>query len=124
MAQGRAKLSTTAALLFQGGIGLVGWLAIWLFDIPLEKIDILQHRESVIHSMVEFIDGSVKAQLGVPDMRLPIQIALSYPSRLPMQPAPKLNLVEYESLNFSKVNSKKFPALDRNRTTIELLRNL
>ena len=104
------KVTIDSATLFNKGLEALE--ARWLFDIPLEKIDILQHRESVIHSMVEFIDGSVKAQLGVPDMRLPIQIALSYPSRLPMQPAPKLNLVEYESLNFSKVNSKKFPALE------------
>ena len=65
----------------------------WLFNMPLEKIDVVVHPQSVIHSMVQFEDGSVKAQLGVPDMRLPIQYALSYPLRLPLP---------YERLDFTK----------------------
>ncbi len=104
------KVTIDSATLFNKGLEALE--ARWLFDLSLEKIDILQHRESVIHSMVTFIDGSVKAQLGVPDMRLPIQIALSYPNRLPIQPAPKLDLAKYESLNFAKVDSAKFPALE------------
>ena len=93
------KVTIDSATLFNKGLEALE--ARWLFDLSLEKIDILQHRESVIHSMVTFIDGSVKAQLGVPDMRLPIQIALSYPNRLPIQPAPKLDLAKYDI----KVNS-------------------
>ena len=60
----------------------------WLFDVPMEKVEVVLHRESIVHSLVEFSDGSVKAQLGVPDMRLPIQLALSWPGRrIRLQPA-------------------------------------
>jgi 1-deoxy-D-xylulose-5-phosphate reductoisomerase len=83
----------------------------WLFDIPLDRIDIVQHRESVVHSLVTFVDGSVKAQLGEPDMRLPIQCALTYPERAPHQAPPPLDLAARGALNFGAVNVELFPAL-------------
>ena len=78
---------------------------------PLEKIDVLVHPQSVIHSMVQFEDGSVKAQLGVPDMRLPIQYALSYPLRLPL-PYDRLDFTKYSNLTFEKPDREVFPCLD------------
>ena len=83
----------------------------WLFGMPLEKIDVLVHPQSVIHSMVQFEDGSVKAQLGVPDMRLPIQYALTYPLRLSL-PYPRLDFNKYSNLTFETPDRKIFPCLD------------
>ena len=82
----------------------------WLFDIPSDRIDIVVHPESIIHSMVEFNDGSVKAQLGLPDMKIPIQYALTYPhhSNLCWE---NLDLVKIGSLNFEAPNLKKFPCI-------------
>lgn len=79
----------------------------WLFGVAPEKIEVLVHPQSVVHSMVEFADGAVKAQLGTPDMRLPIQYALSYPSRLPFE-GPRLTLGE---LTFREPDPEKYPAL-------------
>lgn len=103
------KITVDSATLFNKGLEAIE--ARWLFDIPLDRIDVLQHRESVIHSMVTFIDGSVKAQLGEPDMRLPIQVAIGYPDRLPARPAPEMDLAKRGSLNFSPVDERRFPAL-------------
>jgi 1-deoxy-D-xylulose-5-phosphate reductoisomerase len=85
--------------------------AMWLFDVPMEKVEVVLHRESVVHSMVEFSDGSVKAQMGVPDMRLPIQLALAYPERMPAPPMPTLNLADYGTLTFGKPDIGRFPCL-------------
>ncbi len=85
--------------------------AVWLFDISADKIDILIHPESIVHSMVEFIDGSVIAQLGTPDMCLPIQYALTYPRRVEGISS-HLKLDELSSLTFEKPNRKIFRALD------------
>jgi len=104
-----AKITVDSATLFNKGLEAIE--ARWLFDIPLDRIDVLQHRESVVHSMVTFIDGSVKAQLGEPDMRLPIQVAIGYPDRLPARPAPELDLAKRGSLTFSAVDERRFPAL-------------
>lgn len=104
------KVTVDSATLFNKGLEAIE--AHWLFDIPLDRIDILQHRESVVHSMVTFVDGSVKAQLGEPDMRLPIQCALTYPERDPLQMAPPMDLSERGSLNFGAVERDRFPALD------------
>jgi len=82
----------------------------WLFDVPVEKIEVLIHPESIVHSLVEFIDASVIAQLGEPDMCLPIQYALTYPDRLP-SPAKAPQLAEIGSLNFSRPNPEAFRAL-------------
>jgi len=82
----------------------------WLFDLPVEKIQVLVHPEAVVHSMVEYLDGSVIAQLGVTDMRIPIQYALTYPDRLALN-LPPLDLVEWGRLHFEAPNPEKFPAL-------------
>ncbi len=82
----------------------------WLFDVPAQAIEVLIHPESIIHSLVEFCDGSVIAQLSSPDMRLPIQYALTYPKRLKC-PNRRLNLQQLTSLNFEKPDLKRFPAL-------------
>jgi len=82
----------------------------WLFDMPVEKLDVLIHPESIIHSLVEFVDGSIIAQLGVPDMCLPIQYALTYPNRVPGI-ARRLRLEEVGHLTFHKPNLEIFRAL-------------
>jgi 1-deoxy-D-xylulose-5-phosphate reductoisomerase len=83
----------------------------WLFDTPVEKIEVLVHPESIVHSLVEFVDGSVVAQMGVPDMVLPIQYALTYPRRL-KSCAKKLQLDRLKALTFEKPNLKVFPAIE------------
>jgi 1-deoxy-D-xylulose-5-phosphate reductoisomerase len=83
----------------------------WLFDVPMEKVQVVLHRESIVHSLVEFSDGSVKAQLGVPDMRLPIQCALAYPERMPTPPAPPLELATIGTLHFAEPDVDRFPCL-------------
>lgn len=82
----------------------------WLFNVPVEKIEVLVHPESIVHSMVEFVDGSIIAQLGTPDMCLPIQYALTYPKRL-TGIGQRLQLEKIGSLNFSKPNMEVFRAL-------------
>ena len=82
----------------------------WLFDIVPEQIEVLVHPQSIVHSLVEYCDGSVLAQLGLPDMRLPIAYALSYPERLPLD-LPKLNLAETGQLDFFAADEQRFPAL-------------
>ena len=103
------KVTIDSATLFNKGLEALE--ARWLFDIPLDRIDVLQHRESVIHSMVTFTDGSVKAQLGEPDMRLPIQVALAYPDRAVAEPAPPLDLAARGALHFSAVDVERYPAM-------------
>lgn len=84
--------------------------ACWLFGLPPEKIEVLIHPESIVHSMVEFCDGSVMAQLGTPDMRTPIQYAMTYPERAPSR-APTLNWSDIKTLNFEMPDEQRFPAL-------------
>jgi 1-deoxy-D-xylulose-5-phosphate reductoisomerase len=103
------KITIDSATLFNKGLEAIE--ARWLFDIPLERVDILQHRESVIHSLVRFRDGSFKAQLGEPDMRLPVQVALTYPDRPAAEPAPPLDLAARGALHFGTVDAERFPAL-------------
>ena len=103
------KVTIDSASLMNKGLEVIE--AKWLFGMPLEKIDVLVHPQSVIHSMLQFEDGSVKAQLGVPDMRLPIQYALSYPLRLPL-PYERLNFNKYCNLTFETPNKEVFPCLD------------
>ncbi|MBM4410207.1 MAG: 1-deoxy-D-xylulose-5-phosphate reductoisomerase [Chloroflexi bacterium] len=103
------KITIDSATLFNKGLEAIE--ARWLFDVPLDRVEILQHRESVVHSMVTFRDGSVKAQLGEPDMRLPIQVALTYPHRGAAKPAPALDLARRGSLTFGSVDAERFPAL-------------
>ncbi|MEE8337730.1 MAG: 1-deoxy-D-xylulose-5-phosphate reductoisomerase [Dehalococcoidia bacterium] len=103
------KVTIDSATLFNKGLEVIE--ARWLFDIPVDRIDIVLHRESIVHSLVTFVDGSVKAQLGEPDMKLPIQCALTYPERAPEQALPRLDLAARGSLNFGEVDDSRFPAL-------------
>ncbi len=103
-----AKVTIDSASMMNKGFEMIE--ARWLFDIFPDDIEVLVHPQSVVHSMVEFIDGSVKAQLGIPDMRLPISYALGYPERLEMR-LPRLDLTAYGSLTFEKPDIDKFPLL-------------
>ncbi len=101
-----AKITIDSATMMNKGLEVIE--ARWLFDMPYEKIDVVLHKESIIHSMVEYIDGSVIAQLGTPDMRVPIQYALTYPKRLQSISHERLNLWEIGALHFTKIDMKRF----------------
>ncbi|MSQ28902.1 MAG: 1-deoxy-D-xylulose-5-phosphate reductoisomerase [Dehalococcoidia bacterium] len=103
------KVTIDSATLFNKGMEAIE--ARWLFDLPMDRIDVLQHRESVVHSLVTFTDGSVKAQLGEPDMRLPIQCALTYPERASQPAIAPLDLAARGALHFGSVDTARFPAL-------------
>ena len=103
-----AKITIDSASLMNKGFEVME--ARWLFGIPAERIEVLVHPQSVVHSAVQFNDGSVKAQLGVPDMRLPIQYAFSYPKRLPLN-GDRLDLFKTEHLDFLKPDLEKFRCL-------------
>ncbi|MCI0529809.1 MAG: 1-deoxy-D-xylulose-5-phosphate reductoisomerase, partial [Nitrospira sp.] len=103
-----AKISVDSATLMNKGLEVIE--ARWLFDLPPERIDVLIHRQSIIHSMVEYVDGSVIAQMGIPDMRCPISYALNYPERLSLNLKP-LDLVEIGTLTFMKPNLRQFTCL-------------
>jgi len=103
------KVTIDSATLMNKGLEVIE--AHWLFAIPFENIEILIHPQSIIHSMVEFVDGSIKAQLSLPDMKLPIQYALSYPQRWPNSKLPFLDLSKPQPLNFEPVDYDKFPCL-------------
>ena len=103
------KITIDSATLMNKGLEVIE--AHWLFGLPFECIDVVIHHQSVIHSLVEFVDGSVKAQLGVPDMRLPIQYALAHPRRL-STPTARLDLTEVGQLTFTKVDRDKYPCLE------------
>jgi 1-deoxy-D-xylulose-5-phosphate reductoisomerase len=102
------KITIDSATLMNKGFEAIE--ARWLFNVPMDRIEIVMHRESIVHSLVEFADGSVKAQLGEPDMRLPIQCALTYPERLPGD-GPRLNLVRTKALNFTEPDLARYPCL-------------
>ncbi len=101
------KVTIDSATLMNKGLEVIE--AHWLFDMPYEHIDILIHPQSIIHSMVEFADGSIKAQLGYPDMRLPIQYALTYPERLPNPELPGVDWSQIKSLTFATPDFDAFP---------------
>ena len=103
-----AKITIDSATMMNKGFEVME--ARWLFDIDPQQIEVLVHPQSVIHSMVEFRDGTVKAQLAIPDMRIPIQLALTFPQRLPID-LPRLDLIEYQSLTFETPDLKKFKNL-------------
>ncbi len=103
------KITVDSATLLNKGLECIE--ARWLFDVPLDCIDVLLHRESIVHSLVEFRDGSVKAQLGVPDMRLPIQCALTYPERVPGTAVPRLDLRHIGALSFGTPDMQRYPCL-------------
>ena len=102
------KITIDSATLANKGLEVIE--ARWLYDVPYDAIEVVIHPQSVVHSAVRFVDGSVKAQLGTPDMRLPIQYALTYPDRLP-SPVAAPDLVETGRLEFLAPNEGRFPAL-------------
>ena len=104
-----SKITIDSATMMNKGLEVIE--AHWLFDLPYEQIDVLLHQESIIHSMVEFHDSSVIAQLGTPDMRVPIQYALTYPDRLPLIEAKRLSLADAATLHFKKMDFDRFPCL-------------
>lgn len=103
-----AKITIDCATLMNKGLEVIE--AMRLYRMPLEKVDVVIHRQSVVHSMVEFTDGAVMAQLGTPDMRLPIQLALTYPQRIPC-PVEPLDLLTCGPLTFAKPDMENFPCL-------------
>lgn len=103
-----AKITIDSASMMNKGFEVIE--ARWLFDIPVEKIQVLVHPQSVIHSAVQFVDGSVKAQLGTPDMRIPIQYALTYPARW-LSDVPRLDLFAVKQLTFEEPDMQRFPNL-------------
>lgn len=111
-----AKISVDSASLMNKGLEIIE--ASWLFGISPEKIDVLVHPQSIIHSMVEFRDGTVLAQLGVPSMELPIQFALSWPRRWPGPDSYFLDWLNLPSLSFSQPDTVAFPCLDLARAAI------
>jgi 1-deoxy-D-xylulose-5-phosphate reductoisomerase len=104
-----SKITIDSATMMNKGLEVIE--AHWFFGIPYDQIDVLLHKESIVHSMVEFIDGSVIAHLGNPDMKVPIQYALSYPSRLELEGSKRLNLWEAKALHFDKMDFDRFPCL-------------
>jgi len=102
------KVTIDSATMMNKGFEVIE--AHWLFDIPLEKIEVVIHPQSIVHSFVEFVDGSIKAQLSLPDMRLPIQYALFYPERLPSK-LPHLDFSNIGALTFEAPDLEKFPCL-------------
>ena len=104
-----SKITIDSATMMNKGLEVIE--AYWLFGIAYDQIDVIQHRESIIHSMVEYHDSSVIAQLGSPDMRVPIQYALSYPERLPLQNGESLDLVKIGKLHFEEMDTERFPCL-------------
>lgn len=103
-----AKITIDSATLMNKGLELIE--AVWLFGLPEDKIQIVVQRESVIHSAVQFADNSVIAQMGVPDMRIPIQYALTWPDRLP-SPVPELDFAALKSLSFDVADEETFRCL-------------
>ena len=103
-----AKITIDCATLMNKGLEVIE--AMRLYRMPLEQVDVVIHRQSVVHSMVEFTDGTVMAQLGTPDMRLPIQLALTYPQRIP-SPVEPLDLLTCGPLTFCKPDMENFPCL-------------
>jgi 1-deoxy-D-xylulose-5-phosphate reductoisomerase len=103
-----AKITIDSATMMNKGLEVVE--ARWLFDMPASQIEVLVHRESVIHSLVEYKDGSVIAQLGLPDMRTPISYAMKYPARVPLE-LPPLDLAHIGTLTFFQPDHDRFPCL-------------
>jgi len=102
------KITVDCATLMNKGLEVIE--AMRLYDLPLEQVDVVIHRQSIVHSLVEFVDGAVMAQLGAPDMRLPIQLALTYPART-VCPVEPLDLTSCGTLSFFKPDTDVFPCL-------------
>jgi 1-deoxy-D-xylulose-5-phosphate reductoisomerase len=104
-----AKITIDSATMMNKGLEVIE--AHWLFSMPYENISVLLHKESIIHSMIEFHDSSIMAQLGTPDMRVPIQYALTYPDRYPLHTSKRLNLAEIATLHFNEMDFERFRCL-------------
>ncbi|AOL34092.1 1-deoxy-D-xylulose-5-phosphate reductoisomerase [Geobacillus thermoleovorans] len=104
-----AKITIDSATMMNKGFEVIE--AHWLFGLPYERIEVVLHRESIIHSLVQFRDTSVLAQLGTPDMRVPIQYALAYPKRLPLPSAKPLDLISLGALHFAPVDFDRYRCL-------------
>jgi len=102
------RISIDSATMMNKGLEIIE--AHWLFNTPVENIDVLIQRESIIHSMVEFIDGSFLAQMGLPDMRVPIAFCLGWPERLPLK-IPRLDPLSMSALHFEKIDPQRYPCL-------------
>ncbi|HEX2923725.1 MAG TPA: 1-deoxy-D-xylulose-5-phosphate reductoisomerase [Chloroflexota bacterium] len=111
------KVTVDSASLMNKGLEVIE--AGWLFGLPLDRIQIVLHRQSIVHSLVEFVDGALKAQLGTPDMRTPIQYSLTYPERLPGLAAP-LDLAKAGALTFEDIDLARYPCL---RLALEAAKN-
>lgn len=111
-----AKITIDSATMMNKGLEIIE--ASWLFDMPADKIDVVVHRESVIHSMIEYADNSVIAQLGVPDMRIPIQYAITYPERV-HSPVKQLSFKDYSKLTFFEPDYETFKCLKACKIAIE-----
>lgn len=103
------KITIDSATLMNKGLEVIE--AHWLFGLPAERIHVVIHPQSIVHSMVEYIDGSVLAQMGIPDMSIPISYILAYPDRLPLDHLPVLNLPQAPALEFGEPDEAKFPCL-------------
>ena len=111
------KITIDSATLMNKGLEVIE--ARWLFDLPAAQVSVMVHPQSIVHSMVEYVDGSVLAQLGIPDMRVPISYVLAYPERLPLDALPSLNLAEAARLEFLEPDVGKFPCLGLAYTALE-----
>ncbi len=112
-----AKITIDSASMMNKGLELIE--AVWLFDVNPADVDIVVHRQSIVHSLIEFVDNSVIAQLGVPDMRIPIQYALTYPQRFE-SPVKQLRLEDWQTLTFDKPDYDTFECINLCRNAIEL----
>ncbi len=110
------KITIDSATMMNKGLEIIE--ASWLFDMPVDKIDVVVHRESVIHSMIEYADNSIIAQMGVPDMRIPIQYAITYPKRYP-SPVNKLSFLDYQKLTFFEPDYETFKCLRACKLAVE-----
>jgi 1-deoxy-D-xylulose-5-phosphate reductoisomerase len=104
-----AKITIDSASMMNKGLEVIE--AKWLFNLKPDQIDVIVHPQSIVHSLVQFRDGSMKAQMGLPDMKLPIQFALTYPNRFPTE-FPRFNFMDYPNLTFEKVDNQVFRNLD------------
>lgn len=112
-----AKITVDSASMMNKGLEIIE--ARWLFDVTADNIDVVVHRQSIIHSLIEFVDNSVLAQLGEPDMRIPIQYALTYPDRVP-SPAKELDLASVATLTFDKPDYETFECLTACKTALSI----
>ena len=112
-----AKITVDCATLMNKGLEVIE--AMRLYDLPLSQVDVVIHRQSIVHSLVEFTDGAVMAQLGSPDMRLPIQLAMTYPERMPC-PVEPLDLTSCGELSFCKPDTQAFPCLELARDCAQM----